>query len=83
MVAAASLVATPGHPCSPNRTHFIYDLYDEITSLGQTISSTLADFHREGEHTSAVSRLCRAERKKRSSFFYFALSRSPWTEVQG
>jgi len=55
LVAAAVLVATSRviH-ASRNRTHFSYDLYDEIASAGQTISATLADFHREGEHTSAV-----------------------------
>ena len=37
MVAAASLVATSGHPAQPKPTHFIYDLYDEIASVGQTI----------------------------------------------
>src|SRR5215468_3507402 len=42
MVAAAVLVATSHHPRNRNRTHFTYDLYDEITRLGQTISSTLA-----------------------------------------
>src|SRR5215472_12091933 len=44
LVAAAVLVATSGHQRSRNRTHFIYDLYEEIASVGQTVSSTLADF---------------------------------------
>src|SRR5262249_40949231 len=42
LVAAAVLVATSGHPRKRNRTHFTYDLYDEITRVGQTVSSTLA-----------------------------------------
>src|SRR5262249_46895773 len=54
-VAAAVLVATSRHRRNRNRTHFTYDLYDEITRVGQTVSSTLADKMPRGVNTPLLS----------------------------
>src|SRR5262249_52658166 len=55
LVAAAVLVATSVSSTKAETGHtFSMISNEEIASVGQTISSTLAGFHREGGRTSAV-----------------------------